>query len=55
VIDKLPLDSPLWEQVSACYSRENALAQLRTIVETRRLGEAWEDLRAGRAEPSREC
>ncbi len=42
---KLPLDSPLWSQVSACYSVENAVEQLRTIVTTRELGEAWDSLR----------
>ncbi len=41
---KLPLDSPLWGRLSACYSRENAVARLREIVATRRLGEAWSGL-----------
>jgi WD40 repeat protein len=45
VIGKLPLDSPLWDQLSACYSTENAIARLREIVASRQLGEAWSDLR----------
>ena len=42
---KLPLDSPLWNQISACYSVDNAVEQLRTIVTTRDLGDAWDSLR----------
>ncbi len=45
VVAKLPLDSPLWKQLSACYSAENAIAQLREVVATRTLGEAWRELR----------
>jgi WD40 repeat protein len=45
VIVKLPLDSPLWGRLSACCSKENAVARLREIVATRQLGEAWNDLR----------
>jgi hypothetical protein len=44
VVDKLPLDSPLWSQLSACYSREDALAAVREIVTTTRLGSAWKSL-----------
>ena len=36
VAAKLPLDSPLWGRLSACYSAENAIARLREMV---RLGE----------------
>lgn len=45
MVGKLPLDSSLWEGLSACYSAENAVARLREIVVTRRLGEAWTGLR----------
>ena len=45
VVAKLPLDSPLWDRLSACYSKENAIARLREIVATRQLGEAWSNLR----------
>jgi hypothetical protein len=41
---KLPLDSPLWDRLSACYSPEHAIASLREVVATRQLGEAWRDL-----------
>ncbi|WP_203988696.1 WD40 repeat domain-containing protein [Virgisporangium aurantiacum] len=44
MIDRIPLDSPLWEQVSACYSRRDAVESLRTVVATRQLGQAWKDL-----------
>ena len=44
VVAKLPLDSPLWGRLSACYSAENAVARLREIVATRQLGEAWRGL-----------
>ena len=44
MVDKLPLDSPLWNQLSAPFSAENAVAQLREIVATRQLGEAWRSL-----------
>jgi len=44
VAAKLPLDSPLWGRLSACYSAENAIARLREIVATRQLGEAWSGL-----------
>jgi len=44
VIARLPLDSPLWEKLSACYSRENAIARLREVMETRELGAAWKSL-----------
>jgi hypothetical protein len=45
VIAKLPLDSPLWDRLSACYSKENAIARLREVVASRHLGEAWSELR----------
>lgn len=44
MVDKLPLDSPLWGQLSACLSAENAVARLREIVATRQLDEAWQSL-----------
>ena len=44
MVDKLPLDSPLWNQLSAPFSAENAVARLREIVATRQLGEAWQSL-----------
>jgi hypothetical protein len=27
VVGKLPLDSPFWDRLSACYSKENAIAR----------------------------
>ena len=45
VLAKLPLDSPLWGGLSACYSTQNAIALLREVVTTRQLGEAWNGLR----------
>jgi hypothetical protein len=45
MIAKLPLDSPFWHDLTACYSLPNALAQLRTIVTTRQLGDPWQSLR----------
>lgn len=45
VVAKLPLDSPLWGGLSACYSTQNAIALLREVVTTRQLGEAWSGLR----------
>jgi hypothetical protein len=45
VVAKLPLDSPLWGELSACYSRENAITRLREVIETRELGKAWKALR----------
>jgi hypothetical protein len=44
VVSKLPLDSPLWDRLSACYSTENAISRLREIVETRQLGGPWGEL-----------
>lgn len=44
VIDRIPLDSVLWDQVSACYSRRDAVGFLRTVVTARELGQAWTDL-----------
>ena len=44
VVSKLSLDSPLWGELSACNSRENAISQLREVMETRDLGKAWESL-----------
>jgi hypothetical protein len=32
VLDRLPLDSPAWDRLSACYSARNAVARLREIV-----------------------
>lgn len=43
-IAKLPLDSPLWGQLSACTSGEHTIARLREIVASRELGKAWRDL-----------
>jgi hypothetical protein len=40
----LPLDSPHWNSLSACYSTPHALEALREIVATRRLGPAWDRL-----------
>lgn len=45
MVSKLPLDSPLWGQLSACCSAANAITCLREIVATRQLGEAWSGLR----------
>jgi hypothetical protein len=45
VIVKLPLDSPHWAELDACYSRERAMTLLREIVASRQLGQAWERLR----------
>jgi hypothetical protein len=44
VIVKLPLDSQLWDGLSACYSTANAIARLREVVSARRLGEPWREL-----------
>ena len=41
----LPLDSPHWKDITACYDRDRALELLREIVETRSLGEAWTEFR----------
>jgi len=40
----LPLDSPHWNSLDACYSMPDALEALREIVATGRLGEAWKRL-----------
>src|SRR5262245_22066860 len=40
----LPLDSPHWKSLDACYSTPRALEALREIVATGRLGEAWQRL-----------
>ena len=45
VVAKLPLDSPLWGRLSACYSAKNAVARLREVVAARELGKAWDGLR----------
>jgi hypothetical protein len=45
VVAKLPLDSPAWGELSACWSVEKALGYLKNIVASGRLGDAWEDLR----------
>ncbi|WP_327000000.1 hypothetical protein OHA72_33330 [Dactylosporangium sp. NBC_01737] len=42
--EKLPLDSPLWLELSACYSAGDAVARLREVVAARRLGDAWKAL-----------
>src|SRR5262245_51524543 len=39
----LPLDSPRWNDLTACYSTPRAIELLRQIVSTGRLGEAWRD------------
>ncbi|WP_410812227.1 WD40 repeat domain-containing protein [Micromonospora sp. 067-2] len=44
MIVKLPLDSQLWDGLSACYSTANAIARLREVVSARRLGEPWREL-----------
>jgi hypothetical protein len=41
----LPLDSPHWNGLTACYSARRAIELLRRIVSTRRLGTEWEELR----------
>jgi hypothetical protein len=41
----LPLDSPRWNDLTACYSTPRAIELLREIVSTGRLGEAWQELR----------
>src|SRR4029450_10844867 len=41
----LPLDSPHWNDLTACYSTQRAIELLREIVSTGRLGEAWKDFR----------
>lgn len=41
MVEMLPLDSPVWGQLSACFSPEKAIKLLRQIVATRELGEAW--------------
>lgn len=40
----LPLDSPHWNDLTACYSSVRAIELLRQIVSTGRLGEAWRGL-----------
>jgi hypothetical protein len=40
----LPLDSPRWNDLTACYSTLRAIELLRQIVLTGRLGEAWREL-----------
>src|SRR5262245_53417584 len=40
----LPLDSPRWNGLTACYSTPRAIELLRQIVSTGRLGEAWREL-----------
>jgi len=40
----LPLDSPHWHDLSACWSAPRAIELLRQIVSTGRLGEAWQEL-----------
>ncbi|KRR15916.1 hypothetical protein CQ14_29050 [Bradyrhizobium lablabi] len=40
----LPLDSPHWHDLTACWSAERAIELLRQIVSTGRLGEAWDQL-----------
>jgi hypothetical protein len=40
----LPLDSPHWNSLDACYSTPRALEALREIVATGRLGEGWKRL-----------
>ncbi|MEV4756252.1 WD40 repeat domain-containing protein [Micromonospora sp. NPDC049559] len=44
MVAKLPLDSPHWAELSACYSRERAVELLRQIVASGRLGEPWREL-----------
>jgi len=40
----LPLDSPHWHDLSACWSAKRAIELLRQIVSTGQLGEAWQQL-----------
>jgi hypothetical protein len=40
----LPLDSPHWNDLTACQSAARAVELLRQIVSTGRLGEAWREL-----------
>jgi hypothetical protein len=44
VPDRIPLDSPLWHELSACYSTSKAVALLRQVLASRQLGEAWQGL-----------
>jgi hypothetical protein len=39
----LPLDSPHWNDLTACYSTPRAIELLRQIVSSRRLGQAWRE------------
>jgi hypothetical protein len=41
VLDRIPLDSPLWNTLSACSSAGNAVDLLRRVVANRELGQAW--------------
>src|SRR5687768_15644573 len=41
----LPLDSPHWKDITACYDRGRAHDLLCEIVTTGRLGEAWPEFR----------
>jgi hypothetical protein len=40
----LPLDSPHWHDLTACWSAPRAIELLRQIMSTGRLGEAWDQL-----------
>lgn len=44
VFDRLPLDSPLWGELSSCYEHFSVPVLLRQIIESRDLGEPWERL-----------
>ena len=46
MIAKLPLDSPLWHELDAGFSAEQALESLREVLTRRRLGEPWDELRS---------
>jgi hypothetical protein len=43
----LPLDSPHWNDLTACYSTARAIELLRQIVSMGRLGEAWQEFHEG--------
>jgi len=46
MVARLPLDSPLWQELDAGYSTEQALESLRDVLTHRRLGPPWKELRS---------
>jgi hypothetical protein len=46
MIARLPLDSPLWHELDACFSTERAVESLREVLTRRQLGEPWDELRS---------